>query len=160
MQSLNEELNTINSELTEKIDELDHVNSDLKNIFESTEIATVFLDKNLVIRTFTPAASAFFSLRAADIGRPLSDLSSQLDYPDMSSQIENVLKTGEPLVHHLARDSHGRYHMLRLTPYRDNSGRSQGVVVTLVDVTQLAEAEEHHKVLISELNHRVKNMPW
>jgi two-component system CheB/CheR fusion protein len=158
MQSLNEELNTINAELSGKVEELDRVNSDLKNIFESTDIATIFLDQDLIIRTFTPAASAFFSLRAADVGRPLSELSSQLDYPEMSSQIRNVFDTGEAIVHHLARDTRGRYHMLRLTPYRDKSGRIQGVVVTLVDVTPLAEAEEHHKVLISELNHRVKNM--
>ncbi|TPK76105.1 CheR family methyltransferase [Mesorhizobium sp. B2-4-17] len=158
MQSLNEELNTINAELTNKIEELDHANSDLKNLFESTEIATVFLDRDLVIRTFTPAASAYFNLRASDVGRPLTDLSSQLDYPEMHNQIRRVFQTGEPIVHHLARDTQGRFHMVRLVPYRDKGGRIQGVVVTLVDVTTLAEAEEHQKVLISELNHRVKNM--
>lgn len=77
MQSLNEELNTINSELTSKIEELDRANSDLRNLFESTQIATIFLDRNLVVRTFTPAASPFFSLRPSDVGRPLTELSSQ-----------------------------------------------------------------------------------
>lgn len=158
MQSLNEELNTINAELSGKIDELDHANSDLKNLFESTEIATIFLDRDLVIRTFTPAASAFFNLRPSDVGRPLTDLSTQLDYPQMHSQIAGVFETGEPVIHHLARDTQGHYYLARLIPYRDNGGRIQGVVVTLVDVTPLAEAEEHQKVLISELNHRVKNM--
>lgn len=158
MQSLNEELNTINAELTNKIDELDRANSDLKNLFESTEIATVFLDHELVIRTFTPAASAFFNLRASDVGRPLTDLSSQLDYPEMHSQIQRVFETGLPVAHHLARDAQGSFYLVRLVPYRDKGARIQGVVVTLVDVTPLAEAEEHQKVLISELNHRVKNM--
>nr|WP_284732058.1 CheR family methyltransferase [Mesorhizobium sp. dw_380] len=158
MQSLNEELNTINAELTGKIEELDHANSDLRNLFESTDIATIFLDRNLVVRTFTPAASSFFSLRPSDVGRPLTDLSSQLDYPELKQHIDKVFETGETLNHHLARDARGLFHMVRINPYRDKGYKIQGVVVTLVDVTTLAEAEEHQQVLISELNHRVKNM--
>ncbi|RWP27476.1 MAG: chemotaxis protein CheR [Mesorhizobium sp.] len=158
MQSLNEELNTINSELTNKIEELDRANSDLRNLFESTQIATIFLDRNLVVRTFTPPASSFFSLRPSDVGRPLTELSSQLDYPELKQHIDAVFETGETLNHHLARDNQGRFHMVRINPYRDKDNRIQGVVVTLIDVTTLAEAEEHQQVLISELNHRVKNM--
>ncbi|TIL41575.1 CheR family methyltransferase [Mesorhizobium sp.] len=158
MQSLNEELNTINSELTSKIEELDRANSDLRNLFESTQIATIFLDRNLVVRTFTPAASSFFSLRPSDVGRPLTELSSQLDYPELKQHIDAVFETGETLNHHLARDNQGRFYMVRINPYRDKDNRIQGVVVTLVDVTTLAETEERNRVLISELNHRVKNM--
>jgi two-component system CheB/CheR fusion protein len=158
MQSLNEELNTINAKLSDKIEELDRANSDLRNLFESTDIATVFLDRDLVIRTFTPAASEFFNLRASDVGRPLSDLSSRIDYPEMQAHIERVFAEGESIAHHLARDAKGSYYLVRLIPYRDKGARTQGVVVTLVDVTPLAEAEEHQKILISELNHRVKNM--
>jgi two-component system CheB/CheR fusion protein len=158
MQSLNEELNTINVELTGKIEELDRANGDLRHLFESTQIATIFLDRNLMIRTFTPAASSFFNLRPSDIGRPLTELSNELDYPGMHADIQSVFETGEPITHRLARDRQGRYYLVRLIPYRDQAARPQGVVVTLVDVTLLAEAEEHQKVLISELNHRVKNM--
>lgn len=158
MQSLNEELNTINAELNEKIEELDRANSDLRNLFESTQIATVFLDGNLVIRTFTPAASTFFNLRPSDIGRPLTDLSNQLDYPELERDIENVFRSGEGLEHHLARDHMDKHYLVRVIPYRDESNKTRGVVVTMVDVTSLARAEEHQKVLISELNHRVKNM--
>ncbi|TIX45553.1 MAG: PAS domain-containing protein, partial [Mesorhizobium sp.] len=158
MQSLNEELNTINAELTGKIEELDRANSDLRNLFESTDIATIFLDRNLVVRTFTPAASSFFNLRLSDVGRPLTDLSSQLDYPELKRHIGAVFETGETLSHHLARDDNGRFHLVRINPYRDKSGGIQGVVVTLIDVTTLAQAEERQQVLISELNHRVKNM--
>ncbi|MER8963027.1 chemotaxis protein CheB [Mesorhizobium sp. M0701] len=157
-QSLNEELSTINAELTSKVEELDRANSDLRNLFESTEIATIFLDRNLVVRTFTPAASAFFNLRPSDVGRPLTDLSSQLDYPELKPHIEAVFETGETLNHHLARDDKGRFYLVRINPYRDKSGSIQGVVVTLIDVTMLAQAEERQQVLISELNHRVKNM--
>ncbi|MER8833482.1 CheR family methyltransferase [Mesorhizobium sp. M0909] len=158
MQSLNEELNTINAELTGKIEELDRANSDLRNLFESTEIATIFLDRNLVVRTFTPAASSFFNLRPSDVGRPLTDLSSQLDYPELKRHIQAVFETGETLNHHLARDDKGRFYLVRINPYRDKAGSIQGVVVTLIDVTTLAQAEERQQVLISELNHRVKNM--
>ncbi|PWV99842.1 two-component system CheB/CheR fusion protein [Hoeflea marina] len=158
MQSLNEELNTINAELTEKVEELDRANSDLKNLFESTQIATIFLDRNLVIRNFTPAASSFFNLRPADIGRPLTELASRLDYPELKQHIARVFKTGEMIEHQLARDIDRVHYLVRLIPYRDTGDRIYGVVVTLVDVTSLAEAESHQRTLIAELNHRVKNM--
>lgn len=158
LQSLNEELSTINAELSGKIEELDRANNDLKNLFESTEIATVFLDRHLVIRNFTPAASTFFNLRAIDVGRPLTDLATRLDYPALKAHIVGVFKSGERLEHQIARDADGRHYLVRLIPYRNGDQGIEGVVVTFVDVTSLAEAEEHQRTLISELNHRVKNM--
>ncbi|MEI9405697.1 CheR family methyltransferase [Mesorhizobium argentiipisi] len=158
MQSLNEELNTINAELISKVEDLDRANSDLKNLFESTQIATVFLDTQLVIRSFTPAASSFFNLLPSDVGRPLTDLASRLDYPQLKNHIGKVFQTGQMIEHQLSRDSDGFHYLVRLIPYRDGVGKIQGVVVTFVDVTTIAEAESHQRVLISELNHRVKNM--
>ncbi|MDB5615409.1 MAG: chemotaxis protein CheR [Devosia sp.] len=158
MQSLNEELNTINAELIAKVEELDRANNDLHNLFESAEIATVFLDRKLVIRNFTPAASTFFNLRISDIGRPLTDLSNRLDYPDLKTHIDRVFDSGKVIEHQLPRDDERRYYLARLMPYREEAKTIQGVVVSLIDVTRLAEAEEHQQVLISELNHRVKNM--
>lgn len=158
MQSLNEELNTINAELSSKVEELDRANNDLKNLFSSTEIATIFLDRKRVIRNFTPAARTFFNLRPQDIGRPLTDLSSILTYPEMKAHIDKVFATGETIEHHLARNDKGRYFLARLIPYRGDNEEADGVIFTLIDVTTLAEAEEHQRVLISELNHRVKNM--
>jgi len=158
MQSLNEELNTINAELNSKIEELDRANNDLKNLFDATQIPTIFLDRNLVIRNFTPTASNFFKLRASDVGRPLTELSSDIDYPELNDHIGEVFASGENLDHHLPRDDQGRHFLARLIPYRGDNNRIDGVIVTLIDVTTLAEAEKHQKVLISELNHRVKNM--
>ncbi|KQY70257.1 chemotaxis protein CheR [Ensifer sp. Root142] len=158
MQSLNEELNTINAELNGKVEELDRANNDLRNLFDATEIATVFLDRNLVIRNFTPAASKFFKVRPADVGRPLTELSSEIHYPDLKAHISEVFSTGESRDNHLSRDNQGRHFLARLIPYRGENNRIDGVIVTLIDVTTLAEAEDHQKVLISELNHRVKNM--
>lgn len=157
-QSLNEELSTINAELTGKIEELDRANNDLRNLFDSTQIATIFLDRQLVIRTFTPAAAVFFNLRPTDVGRPLTDLSSRLEYPSFKEHIQQVFDSGKALTHQLARDAAGKHHLVRIIPYRATGDCVDGVVVTLVDVTQLAESEARQQILVSELNHRVKNM--
>ena len=158
MQSLNEELNTINAELNGKIEELDRANADLRNLFESTQIATVFLDADLVIRNFTPAAGELFHLRPADMGRPLPELASVRDYPELREHIREVFETGGVYEHRLSRTENKTHYLVRITPYLAESEVVEGAVVTLVDVTTLAEAEEHQKVLIAELNHRVKNM--
>ena len=158
MQSLNEELSTINAELGTKINELDRANADLRNLFEATQIASVFLDAGLVIRNFTPAAGELFGLRGADVGRPLSDLASVRDYPELQDQIESVFETGSVYEHRMTRSSDGTRYLVRLNPYVDKAGDTVGAVVTFVDVTSLARSEEHQQVLIQELNHRVKNM--
>lgn len=158
LQSLNEELNTINLELTRKVEELDRANSDLKNLFQSTRVATVFLDRKLVIRNFTPASSHFFNLRDTDVGRPLTDLSGNLDYPELKEHISSVFSTSEIVEHQLPCTADGKHYLVRLIPYLDDRGHTDGVVVTFLDVTTLAEAEEHREVLVAELNHRVKNM--
>lgn len=158
LQSLNEELNTINHELNDKVSELDRANSDLRNLFESTQIATVFLDRNLVIRNFTPAVSQFFKLLPSDVGRPLTDLSTHLAYDEMKSDIQAVFDSGALRERQMVRDDQGIHYLVRLIPYRDGGERIEGVVVTFIDVTALRESEEHQQVLIAELNHRVKNM--
>lgn len=99
-----------------------------------------------------------FNLRPTDVGRPLTDLSSQLEYAGLKDDIQKVFDTGTALDHNLTRDAAGRHYLVRLIPYRDGGEGIDGVVVTLVDVTELAEAEQHKQVLIAELNHRVKNM--
>ena len=97
MQSLNEELHTVNIRLTEKVEELDHTNSDLRNLFDSTQIATVFLDRHLIIRSFTPAIASVYNLIPSDQGRPLSDIVSQLRYTGLREDVEYVLQTLDPL---------------------------------------------------------------
>jgi two-component system, chemotaxis family, CheB/CheR fusion protein len=158
MQSLNEELSTINAELNSKVEELARANTDLENLYDATRIATVFLDAELVIRNFTPAASAFFNLRPSDIGRPLTELASVVDYPLMRDHIRSVFETGEMVEHRLHAPGNREHYLVRLVPYRDNDGSITGVVVTFVEISSLAEAEQQQKVLIAELNHRVKNM--
>ena len=87
MQSTNEELHIVNNELRHKIDELDRANSDLNNLFESTRIASIFLDRNLLIRGFTPTIVRIFNLIPGDRGRPLSDIVSRAAYPDLENDM-------------------------------------------------------------------------
>jgi two-component system CheB/CheR fusion protein len=158
MQSLNEELNTINAELTVKLDEVDRANADLRNIYESTQIASVFLDADLVIRQFTPAAHRVFSIRPGDIGRPLTELASVGNYPDLEKHIAAVHEGGETIEQQIEHAADGTKYLVRLIPYRGDDKQIDGVVVTFFDITQLVRAQAQQEVLIAELNHRVKNM--
>ncbi len=158
MQSLNEELSTINVELSASVEDLDRANTDLKNLYAATRIATIFLDEALVIRNFTPAAASLFNLRETDIGRPFTDLAGALRYPDLQDRVKQVYRSGEATENKLPARGDGTAYLSRLMPYRSQSGDISGVIVTLVDISSLAHAEEQQKLLISELNHRVKNM--
>ena len=142
LQSLNEELQTANHELNSKIEDLNRANSDLANLFDSTQIATVFLDRDLVIRSFTPTASQLFTIISTDVGRPLTDLAIKLHYPELQADIQAVLKTGTPMERRVQKDSvDSLYYLARLTPYRDSVQGIDGVVATFIDVSSLARAE-------------------
>ncbi len=158
LQALNEELNTVNSELNHKVDALDAANADLQNLFEVTDIATIFLDRQLVIRMFTPAATKIFTILPGDRGRPLTDLSTRLVFPELVTDLQQVLASGGAIERQVAGAERTSHYLARITPYRDGDGATTGVAVTVMDVTGLAEAEAHQRVLIAELNHRVKNM--
>ncbi len=158
LQSLNEELHTVNAELSGKVEQLDRANADLTNLFDSTRVATVFLDHSLIIRSFTPAASNIFNIRPGDRGRPLTDLVSRVDLPTLAEDVRAVFTSGKTLERTIEHDRGSAHYLLRLVPYRDSDRRIEGVVLTFVDITSLTQAEAHQKVLIAELNHRVKNM--
>ncbi len=139
LQSLNEELQTVNIELTTKIDALDRSNNDLRNLFESTQVATVFLDQNLAIRNFTPPVARLFNIRRGDRGRPLADLASRMDYPDLHKDIEKALKSGEAIERRVV--SENETFLARFSPYLDSEGRTEGVVATFLDVTSVATSD-------------------
>lgn len=158
LQSVNEELHTVNAELNSKVEEVDRANSDLRNIFDSTQIATVFLDQHLVIRSFTPAVTAIFNLISSDRGRPLTDIVSHLKDGDLRRDIQGVLERGRPVERNVARSDGRAHYLMRILPYRGRNNRIEGVVVTFVDVTNIVIAEAHQRTLVEELNHRVRNM--
>ena len=158
IQSVNEELHTVNAQLSTKVDELDRANSDLRNLFESTRVATVFLDQHMVIRAFTPEVGSIYNLIPSDRGRPLTDIVSRLDYETLRDDMVHVLQTLEPLERRVSRKDGAAHYLLRILPYRGPDSTVDGSLVTFVDVTRIVRAEQDQRMLVDELNHRVKNM--
>jgi two-component system, chemotaxis family, CheB/CheR fusion protein len=164
LQSLNEELHTVNIRLTEKVEELDHANSDLHNLFDSTQIATVFLDRHFIIRSFTPAIATVYNLIPSDQGRPLTDIVSHLEYTGLREDVGHVLQTLEPLERRVDRGDRSVHYIMRILPYREPDSAVSGVLVTFIDVTNivkaeeaLVEADERKDVFLATLSHELRN---
>jgi two-component system, chemotaxis family, CheB/CheR fusion protein len=158
LQSVNEELHTVNSALAANLDELHRSNADLRNLFDSTQIATVFLDRNMIIRSYTPAVTAIFNLIPGDRGRPLTDIAHQLDAIDLAADVGRVFDERKPLERPVRLRSGKVYYLMRILPYRTADERIDGALITFVDVTEVVAAEEQQRMLVAELNHRVRNM--
>jgi two-component system CheB/CheR fusion protein len=158
LQSVNEELLTVNAELNAKLEALDHANSDLHNLFESTEIAAVFLDRDLVIRSFTPAIAAIFKILPVDRGRPITDLSSVYALPGLTGDIKEVFAGGAVIERRIERERPAKTYLMRISPYHDSKRELQGVVLTFVDITSLVTHEAHQQMLVGEVQHRTRNL--
>ena len=156
--SLNEELHTVNLELNGKSEALDRSNSDLKNLFESTSVATVFLDRNLVIRSFTPAMDGVFHIRPGDTGRPITELASSFSLPGLEDDIAAVFDTQQLYERRVSSPDGATHYLVRLTPYRNTNQKTDGVVVAFINITSLVNAEQRQGVLIAELQHRTRNL--
>jgi len=140
MQSLNEELQTVNTELQGRLDELSLSNNDMKNLLNSTEVATLFLDKKLKIRRFTTQATKIIKLIPGDVGRPISDLASDLLYPELCDDAREVLrKLG--YIEKPVRTSKGSWFSVRIMPYRTDDDRIDGVVISFWDISVAKELE-------------------
>jgi two-component system, chemotaxis family, CheB/CheR fusion protein len=140
MQSLNEELQTLNAELQSKIEAFTSVDSDMKNLLNSTDIAALFLDKELNIRRFTIPAVKIFKLIKSDIGRPITDLVSDLIYPDLSDDTRSVLNTLMFLKKQIPTKD-GHWYSVRIMPYRKLDDKIDGVVITFFNISDLKEVE-------------------
>jgi two-component system CheB/CheR fusion protein len=158
LQSVNEELHTVNAELNNKVDALDRANSDLENLFESTDVATIFLDKALVIRSFTPAVGKLFNILPGDRGRPITDLSSKAAFAGFAEDIASVFAGNGPIERRADSDDRASHYLVRIAPYRGGDEKTEGVVVTFIDVTSLTHAEMRQRTLIAELQHRTRNL--
>jgi two-component system CheB/CheR fusion protein len=164
LQSLNEELSTVNARLSEKVDELDAANSDLRNLFESTEIATIFLDRHFIIRSFTPAIATLYNLIPSDQGRPLTDIVSRLQYDRLQSDVNEVLQTLRPLERRISRQDGTRHYIMRILPYRGPDNTVSGTLIIFTDVTNIVQAETRLReadvrkdVFIATLSHDLRN---
>jgi two-component system CheB/CheR fusion protein len=155
MQSLNEELQTVNQELQAKVDDLTRANNDMKNLLDSTEIATVFLDQELRVGRFTVPATAIINLIPTDAGRPITDITTNLRYPELAADARDVMRTlafSEKAV----ATSDGRWFLVRIMPYRTLDNRIDGVVITFVDITESKAIEAELRKRQNALEIRVK----
>ena len=141
MQSINEELQTINVEMAGKNEQLTRLNSDIKNLLESTEIATLFLDEHLRIKSFTRGVSEIFSVRDTDIGRPITEIVSLLDYTELQRDVKTVLRKLVVTERRVTLADATMSFEMRVRPYRTIDNVIDGVVCTFVDVTAREAAD-------------------
>ncbi|PKI15833.1 chemotaxis protein CheB [Colwellia sp. 12G3] len=151
MQSMNEELQTVNAELQSKVDDLSWVNNDMNNLLDSTEIATIFLDNELHVRRFTAHVSHLFKLISSDVGRPLSDIYTNLNYLELEHNARMVLQTLSSIEEDITA-SDERWFKVRIMPYRTQENVIDGVVITFIDITEskriAADIESARKELV------------
>lgn len=136
LQSSNEELQAVNLELKNKIDTITVLHDDINNLFNSTQIATVFLDNGLNIRKFTPPLVHYFNIRESDVGRPITHYSYNFKYNHFVEDVKKVMEQLVPLEREIEH-SVGGFSIMRLLPYKTESRQIKGVVVTFTDITEL-----------------------
>ncbi len=154
LQSLNEETITVNSELNAKIEQLTNVQNDMKNLLDSIGTGTLFLDHHLVIRRYTPAAVKVYRLIASDVGRPLSDITSNFDGAHLANalqaDLQSVLDTLIPIEREV-RTTDGAWYLARIQPYRTMDNVIEGVVLTFTPVTEFKLSTEAAQRATAEL---------
>jgi two-component system CheB/CheR fusion protein len=161
LQSVNEELTTVNQELKIKIEELGQSNNDFKNLMDSTDIGTIFLDRSLRVKLFTPRARDIFNLIPTDTGRPLSDINSKLIYDRLLPDIEHVIESLQTAEREVQTQD-GSWYLMRLLPYRTSEDRINGTVLTFLDITRRKQAAEEaleaHETLEVRIEERTSEL--
>ena len=155
MQSLNEELQTVNAEQQSKMDELARTNNDMRNLLNSTEIVTVFLDNDLHVRRFTTGTNKIFKLIPGDVGRPLSDIASSLLYPELTEDAQEVLRTLVFREKQVATGD-GRWFSIRIMPYRTMEDVIGGLVITFAEITAAKALESELRGEIARLERQLQ----
>jgi two-component system, chemotaxis family, CheB/CheR fusion protein len=150
MQSLNEELQTVNAEQLSKMDELTRIHDDMRNLLNSTDIITVFLDKQLHIKRFTTDADRIFKVLPGDVGRPLSDITNDLQYSDFIENARGVLQSlafSEKQI----KTKDGRWFTVRIMPYRTQNDIIDGLVITFIDISVTKNLETELREEVAQL---------
>ncbi|WP_068792704.1 CheR family methyltransferase [Brevibacillus laterosporus] len=154
LQSINEELITVNAEHQAKIQELLDLNNDIDNFLLSTKIGTIFLDRNMCVRRFTPAVTTLINLMDMDINRPISHITHQLKYNNLVEDAEHVLHSVMPLEKEI-QSLHGQWYSMEILPYRTQDNVIKGVVITFVDITELKMANKE----LQKLSYAIHQIP-
>ncbi len=141
LQSLNEETITVNAELSAKIEQLNGIQNDMKNLLDNINAGTLFLDHNLIVRRYTREAQKIYRLIATDVGRPLSDIKSNFEAGDLQAALQTVLDTLVPCEREV-RTTDGAWYLVRIQPYRTLDNVIEGVVLTFTEVTDFKLASE------------------
>ncbi len=155
LQSINEELQTVNQELKIKIEELSQANNDFQNLMFSTDIGTLFLDRRLRVKFFTPRTLDVFNLIPTDIGRPLSDITSKIADADLLTEAEAVIARLQNIEREVTTHE-GRCYMMRVLPYRTTEDRIDGVIVTFLEITERKNHEEELKLIARQLEQQTR----
>jgi two-component system CheB/CheR fusion protein len=142
LQSINEELITVNNELKMKVDETAKSNDDLQNFLSATEIAVLFIDRNLRIKRYSKPCTRLFNLISSDIDRSILDITYRLDYPALEPDIEQVFDTLQPVEREVRGTNDGTWYIARLLPYRTAADRIEGLVLSFIDISRRKLAEE------------------
>ncbi len=157
LESTNEELITVNLELKSNMEKLSRSNGDLQNLMASTEIGTIFLDRQLCIQRFTPRTRELFNLIPSDIGRPLSDITHRLNYQQFDADAEQVLGSLSRIEREVQSD--GRTFMARLLPYRTLDDHIDGVVLTFIDISERKQSEEALRESEEQFRRAIEDAP-
>jgi two-component system, chemotaxis family, CheB/CheR fusion protein len=159
LQSVNEELVTVNAELENKIEELSKTNNDMRNLLDRTDIGTLFLDKRLLIQKFTPVVTKIIRLIPSDVGRPLTDIASNLvDNSQLTQSIEEVLQFLTPKEIEVKTKA-GFWYLVRFMPYRTLENVVQGIVVTFIDISQRKLIEKQLIKTQKQLEYMISKTP-
>ena len=141
LQSVNEELYTVNAEHQLKIQELTQLNNDIDNLLRSTEIGVIFLDRELNIRKFTPAATQAINIKPSDVGRPIADLTNNLKHDNLSKIFQQAIDTQKPLEREVKIAKTGEQLLMRVNFYLRENGSSDGIVITFVKIDELKRVQ-------------------
>lgn len=159
LQSVNEELHTVNAELQQKIEDLASLNADMDNLLKSTEIGTIFLDREMRIRKFTPAIKEHFNLRDNDINRPIHHFANNFDNKNQTfERVQRVLDTGKPLEREL-QSKEGNWFLKRITPYYNSHKKIDGAVISFVAINEQKKSEFRIRKNEQELTAIYDNAP-